>query len=459
MNNEVYKEVYGHILNDSQRIRKEIMNEWGDTLMFGGSMPQEAIDELSTAARITGLSFDALAKHGVSISQVNGKPDLYSLSVRDETYVCHKSAIPSMVGFLDVVNIPGVSVEQPAQKAETPVKEKPSSPAYAQPVKEEEKVEQESHRVERDARRYYFEEESESVEEEDSFPDEEPEEEVKAEPEVEEQEDPEPEEEDVPEEDISESESEPEPEEEPIEEAPKLRAEVIGGSPNIGYLNRDSLFIEERSKNVDEIIYEMFDVSLTHSGYGGGGKATEMQIMVAPLKIQKFACPSVPILVSVYCNGKVQSFSSYELKEDGKNLVQLCINEFYLLFRGSYDAAGHFKALVTTTGISANQGDIMNVTSATKYGDDSNKNVNNGHVKFKSLVYGEPGTIEVVPFGAPEENEFIVLTKTDEFVDYIYVSDIQGGMKKPTIFTEENKKNLICCSWEDDQMKVELKEA
>lgn len=456
MNNEVYKEVYGHILNDSQRIRKEIMNEWGDTLMFGGSMPQEAIDELSTAARITGLSFDALAKHGVNISQVNGKPDLYSLSVRDETYVCHKSAIPSMVGFLDVVNIPGVSVEQPAQKAESPVIEKSSS-AYTQPDKEEE-LEQESPRVERDTRRRYFEEEPEPVEE-DFFPDEESEEEVETEPEVEEKKEPESEEEDSPEEEVLEAESEPESEQETVLEAPKLRAEVIGGSPNIGYLNRDSLFIEERSKNVDEIIYEMFDVSLTHSGYGGGGKATEMQIMVAPLKIQKFACPSVPILVSVYCNGKVQSFSSYELKEDGKNLVQLCINEFYLLFRGSYDAAGHFKALVTTTGISANQGDIMNVTSATKYGDDSNKNVNNGHVKFKSLVYGEPGTIEVIPFGAPDDNEFIVLTKTDEFVDYIYVSDIQGGMKKPTIFTEENKKNLICCSWEGDQMKVELKEA
>ena len=64
MNDEVLQEIYSHILNDTQRIRKEIMGEWGDILMFGGAMPPDVMNELAIAARITGLTFDAFGHHG-----------------------------------------------------------------------------------------------------------------------------------------------------------------------------------------------------------------------------------------------------------------------------------------------------------------------------------------------------------------------------------------------------------
>lgn len=451
LNNEVYKEVYGHILNDSQRIRKEIMNEWGDTLMFGGAMPQEAIDELSTAARITGLSFDALAKHGVKISQVNGKPDLFSLTVRDESYVCHKSAIPSMVGFLDEVNIPGVSVEKPVEKIEKP-KSEPKE-IVKEPVKETVTETVVNHEDETKATK---------ASEDDylSFSEEKETEETDAD-EAEEQSTPEPvESESIPETASSVQDSEEEETEQDDDpEVKPLGAEIIGGTPNIGMLSRADIFIEEKKKKYSEFVYEMFSIAMTHSGMAGGGRPTEMQVMIAPLKIQKFACPSVPILVSVYCDGKIYHSSSYEQKEDGKNLVQMGINEFYLLFRGSFDANGKFHSYITTSGISANQGDIMNVTSNERFGDEAVRGVNNGHIKFRSMIFGDPGTIEVLPFGKIEDNEFVVMTKTDEFVDYIYISDTQGGMKKATVYTEEGKKNQILCTWdEDDCLNVELKE-
>lgn len=454
MNNEVYQEVYGHILNDAQRIRKEIMNEWGDILMFGGSMPDEVVGELSTAARITGLAFDALSSHGAKFAPVNGKPDLFTLSVREESYICHKSAIPSMSGFLDVVNIPGVPS---TQNAETEVqKESPSKKKTI--VTEKDDVEQnddvdsfpavDEKTIEVDSANEAVEisdtldEEKVSVEIDDENP--------------------------VIEEEISE-----EKETETTVNIPEDNAENVinddstsdvhqedsdnSSTPNIGSFLRSDIFTEETEKAMDEIVYEMFGVTLTHSGFSGGGKSLDAQIMIAPLKIQKFSCPSVPIIVSVYYKGKIFTSSSYDQAEDGRNLVTLNIDEFYLLFRGSFDGNGKFRAFITTTGISASQGDILNITSETRHGDEAGRNVRNGHVKFRATVYDDPGTIEAFPFGEPEDNEFIVMTKTDEFVDYMYISNNSGGLKSAIIFQNGEKKQ-INCEWDEDKMTVGLKE-
>lgn len=422
MNNEVYQEIYGHILNDAQRIRKEIMGEWGDILMFGGSMPQNVVDELSTAARITGLAFDALGGHGVLFKQVPEKPDLYSLTVRDESYVCHTSAIPSMSGFLDVVNISGVSPQTQPASSITGI-ESPISKDNI-PIKEENESSEET----------ASEDIAETVEE--FAPD------TKK----------------TPNEEVEDNTEAKEDLEDELIFQPRT-AEVIGNT-KIASLNKKDLFIEEYSKQTDDIIYEMFDIAMTHSGYAGGGKPEELQIMIAPLKIQKFACPSVPIIVSIYHKGKIITKSSYDQSEDGKNLVTMDVNEFYLLFRGAFDANGEFRGYITTTGISASQGDVLNVISNEKFGKCDGRNVNNGHIKIKSILDDKPGTVEAFPFGDPENNEFIVATKNDEFVDYLYISNSAKGLKKALIFTESGAKKQVVCSWDEDytQMSLELKE-
>lgn len=495
MNNEVYKEVYGHILNDAQRIRKEIMSEWGDILMFGGSMPEDVVNELSTAARITGLAFDALSNHDVAFEQVANKPDLFRLTVREESYVCHKSAIPSMSGFLDVVNVPGVpsstfehsspvkeEAEEEVQEEETPKKqakkkapvvEEPEEPEFEEdpiPLKPWEDLEDDEDKVndnDLEEEEEDSEEEIEYEDDDDEIPqasfeatdDDEEEESIQfedgEETELEDDEDSESEEPEY------ESENEDEDSEDDEEEEvsyPSRKAEVIGGTAQVSSIAKRDLFIEEAQKNRDDFIYEMFQVSLTHSGYSGGGKPEELTIMIAPLKIQKFTSVSVPIIVSVYHKGKIISKSSYDQVEDGKNLVMLDINEFYLLFRGSFDANGEFKGFISTTGISANQGDILNIISNNSYGVKDSRTVNNGHIKIRSIVDDEEGTIEAFPFGEPEDNEFIVMTKNDEFVDYLYISDAVKGLKKAIIF-QGGQKTQVMCSWDDDyeQMSLELK--
>lgn len=457
MNNEVYQEVYGHILNDAQRIRKEIMNEWGDILMFGGSMPDEVVGELSTAARITGLAFDALSSHGVKFASVNGKPDLFTLSVREESYICHKSAIPSMSGFLDVVNIPGVPNTQNEEIEVEAQREVPSKKEKETFVEEKNEIE-----LNDDVDSFPMADEKnvgiDSSNEKAEFTDISDEENLPLEPEDENSSM----EEEMPETEKSETSSdmlEVNKENMADDTAYETQQDNSDDSsaPNIGSFLRSDIFTEETEKAMDEIVYEMFGVTLTHSGFSGGGKSLDAQIMIAPLKIQKFSCPSVPIIVSVYYKGKIFTSSSYDQAEDGRNLVTLNIDEFYLLFRGSFDGNGKFRAFITTTGISASQGDILNITSETRHGDDAGRNVKNGHVKFRATVYDDPGTIEAFPFGEPEDNEFIVMTKTDEFVDYMYISNGSGGLKSAIIFQNGEKKQ-ISCEWDEDKMTVELKE-
>ena len=477
MNNEVYQEVYGHILNDAQRIRKEIMNEWGDTLMFGGTMPNEVLEDLSNVARITGLSFDALSGHGVAFSQVDGKPELYRLNVRGENYVCHKSAIPSMSGFLDVVNVPGVTAKvEPAPTKKETVTQNNSRPDYG--VKEDVPSYQGGD-SRADEYSYPSYEKNHDYEEGDTYetpsPDsyesqyeEDPtDDSLQNEPEDNApfEEDPvEPESDSNAEEEepIPESEPEPEPiveEEPPRPSYPTNTAEIIGGTSKISTFKKSDIFMEEYSKNVDDLVYEMFDINLSHSGFSGGGRPERMTVMIAPLKIQRVATSIVPIIVSIYCDGRIITKSSYDQREDGKNLVTLDVKEFYLLFRGTFDANGKFQGFVTTTGISAAQGDILTVSSSTQFGDPESRTVNNGHIKVRSMIDDTEGTIEVFPFGDPEDDEFILMTKNDEFVDYIYISDSAKGLKKPIIYCDDIKKQAIC-SWDKDHtvMNFELKE-
>lgn len=484
VNNEVYQEVYGHILNDAQRIRKEIMNEWGDTLMFGGTMPSEVLEDLSNVARITGLSFDALSGHGVSFTSVDGKPELYRLNVRGENYVCHKSAIPSMSGFLDVVNLPGVNQkqgnsassirkEQSVYPYENPNK-KENAESFRMEEREENRYQQTESSYQEDEQAtledYYNTDDQDYQEDQSSYSDDytnddysSEDSEYQEEPIYDSEQEYEEQNEDEYQQDYTDSPSDEQYEDEQEEEEeivyPQKKAEIIGGSSKISSFSKKDIFMEEYQKNVDDIVYEMIDINLSHSGYSGGGRPEKMTVMIAPLKIQKFATTIVPIIVSIYYNGKIITKSSYDQAEDGKNLVTMDVNEFYLLFRGSFDANGKFKGYVTTTGISAGQGDILTVSSDVSYGETDSRTVNNGHIKVRSVIDETEGVIEVFPFGDPENDEFIVMTKNDEFVDYMYISDGAKGLKKPLIYSDGVRKQAIC-SWDKDHevMSFELKE-
>lgn len=412
---ENYKKIYKNMLEEASKMRRAFIAEYGDVLAFGGDMPSDAKSDLQASAKITGIVFDALARHGVELGASSAKPGFYEIVLDGTAYSCHGSTIPSLSGAQEAVPTPA--------PVTVPLEELEQHSKFEDEVEEEEEEERLAPA---------FEEEEPELDADDDA----------NEPEFEEDDEPQ---------------ALPEPEE-GDEELPEdnvaaaflqKRAEVIGATKVVPMMPTD-VFVEEKTKAVPEIVYEMFDITVAHSGYGGGGRAEEMRVVIAPLKIVRQATPSVPILVSVLHRGRVYTKSSYDVTEEGKNLVTLDVAEFYLLCRGSFDANGVFHALMTTTGISANQGDILNVNSLKSFGTEAGRNVRNGHVKFRYTSDHGPGTVEVFPADAPGVEEFIVMTKNDEFTDYLYVSNSRGRTSKRALVFDNDVKKEVVCSWGAD---------
>ncbi|MBR3735991.1 MAG: hypothetical protein IKN07_08915, partial [Lachnospiraceae bacterium] len=146
-------------------------------------------------------------------------------------------------------------------------------------------------------------------------------------------------------------------------------AKVLGGGSISTGSAREEFFLDETEKLATEFVYSYSRISVSHSSMGGGGRPEEMLIMIAPLKIHKNEQTSVPIVVAIVHNGKYKMASSYDILEDGKNIVTIDIDEFYFLCRGSFSEDGRFVAKVVTTGPSAQQGDKIRPISSVSHGD------------------------------------------------------------------------------------------
>ena len=245
---------------------------------------------------------------------------------------------------------------------------------------------------------------------------------------------------------IAEEESSPEPEPEPSV-VPKPQA-----NSTVQSFNRGDMFIEEPSKPVSEMIYNMSKLTLTHID---GGKPEEIIVMIAPLKISRVSAPAVPIIVTLYNRGKVVTKSSYDMGDGGKAIVTIDINEFYFLCRGSFDENGKFKAFITTTGISSTQGDRLNCVSSKTYGNAQERTTKNGHVKVRYESESGPGTIEVFPFGTQQDDEFVVLVKNPEFCDTYYLSQRGRSGSTAIIYGVDGKLEVVP-NWNGDVLEVEV---
>ena len=217
--------------------------------------------------------------------------------------------------------------------------------------------------------------------------------------------------------------------------------------------HRASNWEEEPQKDIQTMIYNVMKFSVSHID---GGRPEEIIAMIAPLKISKYAIPAVPIIVALYHNGKVVTKTSYDMG-DGLAIVSMDIDNFYFLCRGSFDEDGNFKAIITTTGMSTQMGDRINVTSNKSYGNTTLSNINNGHVKIKYESEGGMGSIEVFPFGTEKDDEFIVMAKNPEFCDCYYINQRSGKTgSSVTIFAKDSQQLEIIPSWDDKILEVEV---
>lgn len=216
--------------------------------------------------------------------------------------------------------------------------------------------------------------------------------------------------------------------------------------------SRNDMWEEESCKDVNTMIYNMSKLTVSHIN---GGKPEEIIVMIAPLKISRVSAPAVPIIVTLYNRGKVVTKSSYDMGEGGKSIVTLEINEFYFLCRGSFDEEGKFKAFITTTGPSSQQGDRINVVSSKNYGNSHDPEAKNGHVKMKYDSESGEGTVEVFPFGTSDDCEFVIMVKNPEFCDTYYINQ-NGRTGTSTIIYGADCKLEIVPNWNGDILEVEM---
>lgn len=237
-----------------------------------------------------------------------------------------------------------------------------------------------------------------------------------------------------------------------VSEIGNIKAEVYGEvtTPPVTPMNRDSLFIEEKVKRADEFVFCEYKISVAHKNC----RPEDIYFTVSPLKIKKYATPSVPILVTAYYKGKVYYESSYKNNEDGRNLITMEINEYYFLIRGSFDENGKFDVQIMTTGISVNQGDTLTILSKDEHTPVGDK-VKNGHIKFKYDSYEGDTIVEIFPLGIGT-SDFVIIERVKDFVDYKLISDGKYGYKRYLVYDKNKDKAEVVCNWIDDVLETDI---
>jgi len=223
-------------------------------------------------------------------------------------------------------------------------------------------------------------------------------------------------------------------------------------TPVISSLQTGNIFIEEKKIHKSNLVFDTYKLGLSHRGFG---RPDEMYFMVAPFEIKKTETATVPIIVYCYFNGKTYHASSYDTKEQGKNIVQITVGDYEFLIRGGFDKDGKFKTQIMTTGISANQGDKIAVYSHKEYSPENNISLN-GHAKFKYIgENGETGIMDVFPVDI-EEDDFIAVGRCADFVDYYNIGNPRRGGLSTNYIYGGNQTQTIIARWDDEFLDTDV---
>lgn len=483
---------YEKILQLTKQIKQSIMLELSNDLLFSMELPTEIVAELDILATIDGQVIGALSDKGLEVSNVPGKEGYKSISIDDVTYITHESKLP---GTKKINSFPKKSDEKmindnssdaitkdtlPTSHEEEVIKEEIKK-EIKEEIKEEiipEKIEESETSTTFTSEEYIAKNNNSNTQSEILFEDDLPDfldgfsdNKENDNKENNNEETPfEADDENIKEIDFSQSTTSNEEEresaiinddvtaEESTEEnnttnVTPLKATVIGGdfqnTPVVAPMARADVFAEEKRKASSELVFDSYRMSICHIG----SRMEEMQFMIAPLKIQKYSCPSVPIIVSVYYKGRIYTASSFDKNEDGRNMVTIDINEYYFICRGFFNDNGEFQSSIVTTGISANQGDVMNIISHKSY-KPTGSMVKNGHPKFRYNGEDGAGIIEVFPLEM-NGNDFVIMTRCGEFVDYIPISNAAHGLNRALIF-DSGVKSEVICTWDGDYLETDI---
>ena len=444
------REAYIMILKSLQIVKREIMNELADELPFG-IQNKNTMEELENVADISGNIMTKLKEQGETLSPVDGRPQFVEMELDGEKFLSHISKIGGKITQTEhpVSSMPAREnapvkvqeiVENPSEtKEETPKDFSQDALAAEKPnVTSTEREFYSTAEEKRDVPETYDEitdSQKNMVAETGNQDDTEG---LSVEENTSESENGE----------IQNSYMENEPEEEIIEENP-IQKQKDSKQPVFSSMNSIDIFKEEKEKNSKDFVYDIRRITVCHMG----SSPEEMQFFIAPLKIYKYSCVSAPIIVSVYYRGNFYTASSYDKAEDGRNMVAIEVNEYYFLCRGFFNDNGEFQSMINTTGISANQGDRIKIVNEENH-HPTGPNVGYGHIKFQYDGEDGKGIVEVFP-REPGENEFLVVIRMGEFLDYILISKNLGGIPRYRLMSDGVMSELVCV-WNNDTLSVEI---
>ena len=245
------------------------------------------------------------------------------------------------------------------------------------------------------------------------------------------------------------AEKKPEPE--------KTNKAIYIGGEEVNYTDGfDTVPPEEERTPITDLVYEKVKISLMHPGFNT--EKSEYTVFIAPLKLYRKAASTVPIIATVWKTPYQlkTTASSYDTKESGRNLLTLDIDDYNILIRGTFDENGKFRAVITTTNNSANQGDILEVLDERFFGDNSTHRSVNGHPVQPYDSEEGNAFVFVFPLGEVGDDIFLVASKTDEFCEYALSSSDNFGAHS-AMFYSLNGQIIVIPHWDGDEyLEVEV---
>lgn len=239
------------------------------------------------------------------------------------------------------------------------------------------------------------------------------------------------------------------------ESTPQNDAGFLVSKPDVSGagLNLNEKVLARYTKKKDEFVFISYKIRVMTPGLGN---MKEMSVMIAPLAIPEGACPSAPIITSIVCDGRISTKSSYEMEENGKNMLVIRVNnEYEFLVRGFFSSSCTFGGFVATTGKSVERGDKIEVLEEKFYG-----KADTGTSPAFTINYNEaydPAQAYILPLINDKKDNFIFFEKTAEFTEYMYYTEDSLGLQKIMI-TDNGVRKEVVCGWEGDEAVIKFLE-
>ena len=419
------------MLNLAEELRKKTIQENIDFIQYN-QLPQNASDIIQMLTKVEADIFSYLMKYGLELEEIEGKSAFAKFHYGNSEYTIFKKSLIENISKKENI----IKTSQPIQNINTDHEEKES---FSNSIEDTEKKKEEKFVESLES------EDPDETQEDDELP-------------LEENSD-----DSIDEDEIEEDEIEKDNNSELINndfsddnDTLEDTKPISNGATIIGddIKEHEPFFptMEKRIK-ISDLVYELISLNVKCPN----GIIKSFEFMVAPLKIFKYKTLLVPIVVAVKSEDNKNVKSSLDYYDTGKNILVINIDDCSFLVRGTFDNNGNFNAIIQTTEKSVDRGDIIEVKSYKVYGNDHNHESINGHPVLHYNSNEGPSYALIFPLNEIGIDDFVIVSKTDEFVDYLYSSADNLGAYTATIY-ENNSAKRIIPRWDDEMLEVDIVE-